>query len=111
MERRRAIVAAATAALTLAAGAAAISLNSGIVGATSDRGPGHIVPVDDSVGPATTVHVDAPSTRSATAPSSLDDDGGDRPDDRLDDRLEGGGDDGARLEGDAPEYEGAGDDD
>ena len=108
MERRRAMIAAATAALTLAAGAAAISLNSGIVGATSDDGPGHIVPVDDSVTPSTTVHVDAPaSTRSAPGTASFDEDGGEP----GDDRVQGGHNEGDRLEADGHEYEGADDDD
>jgi hypothetical protein len=45
MEQRRAVVAAATASLTLLAGAAAISLNTGIIGASGDDGVGHISPV------------------------------------------------------------------
>jgi hypothetical protein len=45
MERRRAVIAAATASLTLLAGAAAISLNTGIIGASGDGGVGQISPV------------------------------------------------------------------
>ena len=50
MERRKAVIAAATASLTLLAGAAAISLNTGLVGASGDDGVGQVSPVD----PATT---------------------------------------------------------
>jgi hypothetical protein len=45
MERRRAVIAATTASLTLLAGAAAISLNTGIIGASGDGGVGQISPV------------------------------------------------------------------
>jgi hypothetical protein len=45
MERRRAVIAAATASLTLLAGAAAISLNTGIVDASGNGGAGQISPV------------------------------------------------------------------
>src|SRR5262245_1504837 len=57
MERRRALIAAATTSLTLLAGAAAIGLNTGIVGASGDGGVGQISPVvatttpSDRVGP------------------------------------------------------------
>lgn len=58
MERRRAVIAAATASLTLLAGAAAVSINSGIVGASGGGGGvGTIEPIDAST--PSTVHVDA----------------------------------------------------
>ncbi len=120
MERRKAVIAAATASLTLLAGAAAISLNTGIVSASGDDGAGHVSPVDAATTPPTTIYVDQPAgaDRTAATPGSTrpapsaavsgdddryeDDDGGDHEDD------------GTRLASDdhaEPEYEGADDDD
>ena len=53
MERRRAVIAAATASLTLLAGAAAISLNTGIVDASGNGGAGQISPVVATTPPST----------------------------------------------------------
>ena len=114
MERRKAVLAAATASLTLLAGAAAISLNTGLVGASGDDGVGQISPVD----PATTrdtIYVDEPAAAPTTAPSRSSDGRGD-PEDELDrdeddgHEDEGRGDDTADDD-DSREYEGADDDD
>lgn len=120
MERRQAVIAAATASLTLLAGAAAISLNTGIVSASGDDGAGHISPVVATT-PPTTVYVDQPagadqttastgSTRHAPSASAA---GVPGDDDRYGDEGEHEGE-GTRLAGDAHtevEYEGADDDD
>jgi hypothetical protein len=57
MERRKAVIAAATASLTLLAAAVAISINSAIVDASNDAGTGGIDPV------ATQVTEDEPADR------------------------------------------------
>ncbi len=66
MERRTAVVAAATASLTLLAGAAAISLNTGIVGASGDDGAGQISPVDATTTPPATIYIDEPGAANQT---------------------------------------------
>lgn len=91
MERRRAVIAAATASLTLLAGAAAISLNTGIVGASRNDRVGQISPVDTVTAPATVYTEPAPAGRPSAAVSNH------------------AGDDHAH--GDEHTYEGAGDDD
>jgi hypothetical protein len=115
MERRKAVIAAATASLTLLAGAAAISLNTGIVGASGDSGVGQISPVDPAVTSAT-VYVDEPAAAGAHAPGPSragdDEDGvedadGFEDDGAYDDR---GGDEDHDEDHD-DEYEGADDDD
>jgi hypothetical protein len=110
MERRKAVLAAATASLTLLAGAAAISL----VGASGDDGVGQISPVDPATTPDT-IYVDEPAAGPTTAPSRSSDGRGD-PEDELDrdeddgHEDEGRGDDTADDD-DSREYEGADDDD
>jgi hypothetical protein len=71
MERRKAVIAAATASLTLLAGAAAISINSGLVGASGSDGVGTVQPIDAT---PSTVHVDGPAAGDST-PRSEEDDG------------------------------------
>jgi hypothetical protein len=96
MERRKAVIAAATASLTLLAGAAAISINSGLVGASDSDGVGTVQPIDATT--PSTVHVDGPAAGDSTPRSE--DDGYDvtRHDDRSHEVYE-------------HEYEGAEDDD
>jgi hypothetical protein len=72
MERRKAVIAAATASLTLLAGAAAISINSGLVGASGSDGVGTVQPIDATT--PSTVHVDDPAVRDST-PRSEEEDG------------------------------------
>jgi hypothetical protein len=67
MERRKAVTAAATASLTLLAGAAGIALNSGIVGASGDGNVGKVSPVNTAANPPTTVYVEDPAA-AATPP-------------------------------------------
>ncbi|HET8619212.1 MAG TPA: hypothetical protein VFM27_09650 [Acidimicrobiales bacterium] len=114
MERRKAVIAAATASLTLLAGAAAISLNTGIVGASGDGGVGQISPVDPAV-TSGAVYVDEPAAAGAQAPGQdragddedgFEDSDGSEDDGAYDDR---GGDD--HDEDHDDEYEGADDDD
>lgn len=64
MERRKAVIAAATASLTLLAGAAAISINSGLVGASGSDGVGTVQPIDATT--PSTVHVDGPAAGDST---------------------------------------------
>jgi hypothetical protein len=116
MERRKAVLAAATASLTLLAGAAAISLNTSLVGASGDDGVGQISPVDPATTPST-IYVDVPATGLTTAPSRSGDDIDDFEDEHEDDRDEdnvyeddSSGDDSAYEDG-SHEYEGADDDD
>jgi hypothetical protein len=118
MERRRAVIVAATASLTLLAGTAAISLNTGIVGASGDDGVGQVSPVDAST--PGTIDMDVPAPGHATTlpdgstaqargtPSTGDED---RYDDRDDDRDDDGSDDEGDDDGYRHEYEGADDDD
>ena len=68
MERRKAVIAAATASLTLLAGAAVISLNTSLVGASGDDGVGQVSPVDPATTPST-VYVDEPAAGPTTPPS------------------------------------------
>lgn len=120
MERRKAVIAAATASLTLLAGAAAIGINTGLVSASGDDGVGQISPVDTATTP-NTIYVDEPAASPATAPSR-----GGAGDDDLDEELhrdEDGAyedDDGheedahdrsSADEDDGNDYEGADDDD
>jgi hypothetical protein len=117
MERRRAVIAAATASLTLLAGAAAISLNTGIVGASGDDGPGQVSPVDGASTPPTTIYLDEPAaadqTTTSEAPSLAP--GASRSGD--DDGYESESDEGEKEDDRSPgddyeyEYEGADDDD
>ena len=68
MERRKAITTAATASLTLLAGAAGIVLNSGLVGTSAAGTVGQISPVD-TTSPPVTVYIDEPApTPPATTP-------------------------------------------
>jgi hypothetical protein len=97
MERRKAVIAAATASLTLLAGAAAISINSGLVGASGSDGVGTVQPIDATT--PSTVHVDGPAAGDSTPRSEEDDGHGvTRRDDRSHEVYE-------------HEYEGAEDDD
>jgi hypothetical protein len=114
MERRKAVIAAATATLTLLAGAAAISLNTSLVGASGDDGVGQVSPVDTATTPET-IYIDEPATGQVPAGGSVrsgDDDEHD--DDAVDDNE----DEQERYDDDAygsgeveHEYEGADDDD
>ncbi|HET6775439.1 MAG TPA: hypothetical protein VFH36_19145 [Acidimicrobiales bacterium] len=109
MERRKAVIAAATASLTLLAGAAAISLNTSLVGASGNDGVGQVSPVDPTTIPST-IYIDepaAPQTRPST-PSRSGDDVFDGEDERDEDDH---GDDPAGYVDDDHEYEGADDDD
>ncbi len=117
MERRRAVIAAATASLTLLAGAAAVSINSGIVGAGNDD-VGQIQQVDATTPDSVTV--DAPDgsagrerARDSSAPATT---SSPRADDRDHDDEEHLDDDRSGATGDHAyevehEYEGADDDD
>jgi hypothetical protein len=96
MERRKAVIAAATASLTLLAGAAAISINSGLVGASGSDGVGTVQPIDATT--PSTVHVDGPAAGDSTPRSEDDGYGVTRHDDRSHEVYE-------------HEYEGAEDDD
>ncbi len=114
MERRKAVIAAATASLTLLAGAAAISLNTSLVGASSDDGVGQVSPVDPATTPST-IYVDEPAAGPTTPPSpsrSSEFDGEDEFEREEADGFEndGHGGDGT-YEDDDHEYEGADDDD
>jgi hypothetical protein len=112
MERRKAVIAAATATLTLLAGAAAISLNTSLVGASGDDGVGQVSPVDTATTPET-IYIDEPATTQVPAGGQVrsDDDGDDEDDDdRYADEQEFGGDDDGSGE-EEHEYEGADDDD
>jgi hypothetical protein len=114
MERRKAVIAAATATLTLLAGAAAISLNTSLVGASGDDGVGQVSPVDPAT-TADTVYIDEPATGQVSAGGSVrsgDDDEHD--DDAFDDDEDEQErhDDDAYGSGEVEhEYEGADDDD
>jgi hypothetical protein len=93
MEPRRAITAAAVVSLTLLAGAAGITLNSGIVGSEPDSNVGRLTPTDPATGP-NTIHVDAvandvppplavqPGTSASRTSSSASRSTADRDDDR-----------------------------
>jgi hypothetical protein len=123
MERRKAVIAAATASLTLLAGAAAVSLNTGIVGASGNDGAGEISPVVDTA-PTTpsTIYVDEPPADGTTAAGSTAQApsagaSGDRDDDRYEaddedeDESEDGRSQAADRDDEEHEYEGADDDD
>lgn len=107
MERRKAVIAAATVSLTLLSGAAAIGINTGLVGASGDDGVGQISPVDTATTPET-IYIDEPAARPATAPSRSGEDDDDESYRDEDDRDE---DEDEVYEGDDHEYEGADDDD
>ena len=109
MERRKAVIAAATATLTLLAGAAAISLNTSLVGASGDDGVGRVSPVDTATTPET-IYIDEPAAGQVPVRSGDDDE---FDDDEFDDDHEDGqerNDDHGSGE-DEHEYEGADDDD
>jgi hypothetical protein len=119
MERRKAVIAAATATLTLLAGAAAISLNTSLVGASGDDGVGRVSPVDTATTPET-IYIDEPAAGQVPVRSGDDDefdddefDDDEFDDDEFDDDHEDGqerNDDHGSGE-DEHEYEGADDDD
>jgi hypothetical protein len=71
MERRKAITTAATASLTLLAGAAGIALNSSLVGTSAAGTVGQVSPVG-TASPPVTVYVDEPAaaTPLTTAPTT-----------------------------------------
>jgi hypothetical protein len=71
MDRRKAVTAAAAASLTLLAGAAGITLNSGIVGASGDGKVGQLSPVNATANPPTTIYVDVPATTAQAAGTPL----------------------------------------
>lgn len=123
MERRKAVIAAATASLTLLAGAAAVSINSAIVGASGSDHVGQVQQVDattpgpvtadapdGSLGPDRTRDGGAPTTATSPRADDRDDDHDDGVDDgRLDeDRSRATGD---HVDEAEHEYEGADDDD
>ncbi|HEX5946847.1 MAG TPA: hypothetical protein VFY82_11245 [Acidimicrobiales bacterium] len=112
MERRKAVIAAATVSLTLLSGAAAIGLNTGIVGASGDDGVGQISPVDTATTPDT-IYIDEPAASPATAPSrhGEDDDRDDIDRDEDDAYEEDVYEDDDDHDDDDHEYEGADDDD
>jgi hypothetical protein len=104
MERRRAVIAAATVSLTLLAGAAVVALSSGIVGASEGDGPGHVSPIDT----ATTVTLDQPVSQAPASAVTGDDDPS-----TYDDEGDDGGVDRDHAVADEHEfeYQGADDDD
>jgi hypothetical protein len=104
MKRRNALIAAATAALTLLAGAAAISLNTSLVGATGDDGVGHISPVDSVSGAGAVADDPAAGATTGTEVRRGEDD------DDVFGTVEDSGDDGWVADADH-DYEGADDDD
>lgn len=104
MERRKAVIAAATATATLLAGAAAISLNTSLVGASGDDGVGQISPVEPAASPAT-VYIDEPGRTVLPDDDEYDDEHDEYDDDGFDGQESHDGDD------DEHEYEGADDDD
>ena len=104
MERRKAVIAAATATLTLLAGAAAISLNTSLVGASGDDGVGRVSPVDTATTPET-IYIDEPAAGQVPVRSGDDDEF----DDDHEDGQERNDDHGSGE--DEHEYEGADDDD
>jgi hypothetical protein len=111
MERHKAITTAAAASLTLLAGAAGITLNSGIVGGGSNGNVGQLSPVSSTTNPPITVYLDEPAPIPPVTPSPPIQPTTSQPvttsgvtGDRDDDRDEHGDDDGY-------EYEGAEDDD
>lgn len=122
MERRKAVIAAATATLTLLAGAAAISLNTSLVGASGDDGVGQVSPVDPATTPET-IYIDEPASAPGSAGGAVrsDDDAFD--DDEFDDGFDDDAfeddrddelerdDDTYGSDGEEHEYEGADDDD
>jgi hypothetical protein len=121
MERRKAVIAAATASLTVLAGAAVVGLTTGIVGASGGDGAGQISPVGTAADatPPTTIYVDEPATEGqATSPGATSQAPSAATSSGRDGRYE---DDGAESEDDdrpviddreyEDEYEGADDDD
>lgn len=106
MERRKAVIAAGAVSLTLLAGAAAISLNTGLVSAEEN---------DDGVGDLTVTTVPAATTADPGAPVQVpgDDDFDDFDDVYEDDEYQGGEYEGGEhgSEDEEREYEGAEDDD
>jgi hypothetical protein len=113
MERRKAVIAAATASLTLLAGAAAISLNTSLVGASGNDGVGEVSPVDPAT-TASTIYIDEPTAPQTSPPSqsrSGDDEFKDEDELEDQDESERGEDDDHGYEDDNHEYEGADDDD
>ena len=69
MERRKAVTVAATAALTLLAGAGGIALSSGILAGSHDGGVGTIRPAGTGT-PPVTMYVDTPAGTGSTPPGS-----------------------------------------
>ena len=110
MERRKAVIAAATASLTLLAGAAAISLNTGLVGASGDDGVGQVSPVDPGTTPST-IYVDEPATGPTTSPGASRDDEDEFERDEADGYEDDNHGDDRTYEDDDHEFEGADDDD
>jgi hypothetical protein len=115
MERRKAVIAAATVSLTLLAGAASISLNTSLVGASGDDGVGQVSPVDLATTPST-IYVDDPAAGRTAVPNRSGDNNDDLEDEDEFDRDEDNGyQDGSRGGiadvDDRHEYEGADDDD
>lgn len=114
MERRKAVIAAATASLTLVAGAVAIGLNTSLVGASGNDGVGEISPVDPATSPST-IDIDEPDDgRAPSVPGPSDDDDEFEDEFEHDDEFEGEdhrGDGDDAYEDDDHEYEGADDDD
>lgn len=105
MERRKAVLAAAAASLTLLAGAAAISLNTSLVSASGDDGAGQVSPVDPATTPST-IYVDEPAAGPTATPSRSSDAGDD-----LEDEDELERDDDSGREDDSDDYEGEDDGD
>lgn len=105
MERRKAVIAAATASLTLVAGAVAIGLNTSLVGASGNDGVGEISPVDPATSPST-IYIDEPVPDRSDEDDEFDDE---LEDDEFEDEREDEGDD--AYEDEDHEYEGADDDD
>jgi hypothetical protein len=112
MERRKAVIAAATASLTLLAGGAAIGINTGIVGATGDDGVGRISPVEQVTTTATPTDPGQSTVfGSDLSPGGTDDSWYEDESDHEDESLGEAHDDDHEHEGLEHEYEGADDDD
>jgi hypothetical protein len=120
MERRNAMTAAATAALTLIAGAGGMALSSGILGAAADDGVGRVSPVPSRTGEHAISESHVPLTTTlpppATVPTTPQVTITERPADatsatsavRTEDRRDGKA---PETEAEGHEYEGADDDD
>ena len=113
MDRKKAIIAAATVAGSLLAASSAYALTSGVIGTNADDGAGDLSPVLDvnAVDETTTVPTTSPGDESTTTPDddAVDQTSDDAPDDAVDHEAEA---DDTEHEAEEPhELEGREDDD